>query len=130
MHGGHHPELARAARCLEALDADLRPHLEKEERILFPYVRALETGQGPAGCCFGTVQNPIRAMEAEHDQAGELLRELRELTGGYAPPQDACASYRSLLMGLRSLEEDLHLHIYLENHLLFPGAVELEAELS
>ena len=125
VHGEHHPELARIAQCFAALDSDLKPHLEKEEQILFPFIRGLEAGQAPAAC-FGSVESPIQAMQSEHEQVGEILRELRDLTRGYTPPEDACGSYRSLLMGLRNLEEDLHLHIYLESHLLFPRAVALE----
>jgi regulator of cell morphogenesis and NO signaling len=126
VHGGHHPELARITQCFQAMDSDLRPHLEKEERILFPFIRAMESG-APASGCFGTIQNPIRAMQNEHEQVGDILRELRTLTHDFTPPEDACGSFRSLFMGLRSLEEDLHLHIYLESHLLFPRAVALEA---
>jgi len=125
VHGEHHPELADVAELFEALAGELVPHLEKEERILFPFVRALESGQAPSGC-FGTVQSPIRVMMSEHDHAGEILRELRSLTGGYAPPADACGSFRSLYLGLASLEEDLHRHIHLENNLLFPRAIALE----
>jgi regulator of cell morphogenesis and NO signaling len=129
VHGDHHPELARVAQCFEAMDSDLRPHLEKEEQILFPFVRNLEAGKRTPGCCFGTVQNPIRAMQNEHEQVGDILRELRTLTHDYTAPEDACGSYRSLYLGLRNLEEDLHLHIYLESHLLFPRSIELEAAL-
>jgi regulator of cell morphogenesis and NO signaling len=130
VHGDHHPELARVAQCFEAMDRDLRPHLEKEEQILFPFVRNLEAGNRATECCFGTVQNPIRAMQNEHEQVGDILRELRTLTHDYTPPQDACGSYRSLVMGLQNLEEDLHLHIYLESHLLFPRAIELETAVA
>ena len=127
VHGDHHPELARIAQCFKAMDNDLRPHLEKEEQILFPYVRNLESGKRSTECCFGTVQNPIRAMQNEHEQVGDILRELRTLTNDYTPPEDGCGSYRSLFLGLQNLEEDLHLHIYLESHLLFPRAIDLEA---
>lgn len=126
VHGGHHPELARVAQCFEAMHSDLIPHLAKEEQILFPYIRELESEGSPGGGCFGSVQNPIRAMENEHEQVGEILRELRTITNGYALPEEACGSYRSLYMGLQSLEEDLHLHIYLENHILFPRSIALE----
>jgi regulator of cell morphogenesis and NO signaling len=126
VHGEHHAELERVAECFQAMADDLVPHLEKEEQILFPYVRKMEAGAAPSDCCFGTVQNPVRAMMMEHDQVGEILRELRSLTGGFNPPEDACGSYRSLFMGLHALEQDLHQHIYLENHLLFPRAVALE----
>ena len=127
VHGEHHPELARIAELFAAMRADLLPHLEKEEQILFPFIRTLEAGGESCGSCFGTVQNPIRMMQYEHEQVGEILRELRSLTSDYTPPADACGSYRSLFMGLRSLEEDLHLHIYLESHLLFPRSIALEA---
>ena len=130
VHGGHHPELARIAQCFAAMDSDLKPHLETEEAILFPYVRTLDAGQRATDCCFGTVQNPIRAMQNEHEQVGDILRELRTLTHDYTAPEDACGSFRSLYMGLRNLEEDLHLHIYLESHLLFPRAIELEAAVA
>jgi regulator of cell morphogenesis and NO signaling len=126
VHGEHHPELARIAQCLAAVRNDLGPHLDKEEQILFPYLRKLEAGDRDTGCCFGTVQNPIRAMQNEHEEVGDILRELRTLTRDYTAPDDACGSYRSLFMGLRNLEEDLHLHIYLESHLLFPRAIALE----
>ena len=127
VHGEHHPELARISQCFDAMHQDLLPHLDKEEMILFPFVKQLEGGQTPAGACFGTVQNPIRAMQHEHEQVGDILRDLRDLTRDYTPPEDACGSYRSLYLGLRSLEQDLHLHIYLESHLLFPRAIDLEA---
>jgi regulator of cell morphogenesis and NO signaling len=126
VHGDHHPELARIAQCFAAMANDLAPHLDKEEQILFPFVRSLEAGQRAADCCFGTVQNPIRAMQNEHEQVGDILRELRDLTRDYTAPEDACGSYRSLYLGLRNLEEDLHLHIYLESHILFPRAIALE----
>ena len=126
VHGEHHPELARISRCFQAMHQDLLPHLEKEETILFPFVSQLDAGQAPAGACFGTVQNPIRAMQNEHEEVGDLLRDLRDLTHDYTPPEDACGSYRSLYLGLQSLEQDLHLHIYLESHLLFPRAIALE----
>jgi regulator of cell morphogenesis and NO signaling len=127
VHGEHHPELARINGCFQAMRQDLLPHLDKEEQILFPFIRNLEAGQAPSGHCFGSVENPIRAMQNEHEQVGDILRDLRDLTHDYTPPEDGCGSYRSLFLGLHSLEQDLHLHIYLESHLLFPRAIALEA---
>lgn len=126
VHGDHHPELLRISQCFQAAFDDLMPHLQKEEQILFPFIRGLEAGAGKEGC-FGSVQQPIRVMQMEHEAVGDILRELKALTNDYTPPEDACGSYRSLYMGLQALEEDLHLHIYLESHLLFPRATELEA---
>ena len=126
VHGPNHPELVRVAALFQALYDDLMPHLQKEEQILFPFIRTLEAGGFTGGACFGSVQGPIAVMQSEHEQAGECLREIRELTRDFTLPEDACGSFRSLYMGLRNLEEDLHLHIYLESHLLFPKAAELE----
>ena len=75
---------------------------------------------------FGTVENPVRVLIREHDSAGENLKKIRETTGDYVTPPDACTSYQALYRTLRALEEDLHYHIYLENHVLFPRALEME----
>jgi regulator of cell morphogenesis and NO signaling len=125
VHGGRHPELAEVGRLLGALTADLLPHMQKEEIVLFPAMRALERGeQGSA--CFATLAQPLSVMLAEHEQVGQLLRELTRVTDRYTPPANACGSYRALYEGLGELQADLHRHIYLENELLFPRARALE----
>ena len=124
VHGERHPELAEVHRLVVALRADLEPHLLKEERVLFPAIRALV--DGASDFPFGTMQNPIRMMSMEHDRAGELLAALRAGAGGYCVPEDGCASYRSLYERLEALEADTHRHIHLENNVLFPAAVALE----
>jgi regulator of cell morphogenesis and NO signaling len=130
VHGANHPELHRANELFADLAGELSAHLMKEEQILFPYIVALEqqasTGQCPPPSCFGTVQNPIRMMMFEHDNAGSVLRELRQLTSNYAPPADACISYRTLYQAVQEFEADLHQHIHLENNILFPRAIALE----
>jgi regulator of cell morphogenesis and NO signaling len=123
VHGERHPELADVQRLVSEIRADLEPHLMKEERVLFPAIAALAGGQRDFP--FGSVANPIRMMLLEHDQAGELLIELRAATGGYEVPDDACASYRSLYERLAALELDTHLHIHKENYALFPAALRL-----
>jgi regulator of cell morphogenesis and NO signaling len=133
-HGANHPELNELRDVFAALQNELYSHMMKEERVLFPIIRQLEEAraQGLGSIQFhcGSVNNPIRVMEHEHDDAGAALRRMRELTGGFQPPEDACESYRALLAGLQDLETDLHLHIHKENNILFPGAADLEAELS
>ena len=126
VHGERHPELAEVRRLVGDLHADLEPHMQKEERVLFPAIRALVGGTRDFP--FGTVRNPISVMMAEHDQAGELLAQLRSATAGYVVPDDGCASYRSLYARLEQLEADTHLHIHLENNVLFPAALALEAD--
>jgi regulator of cell morphogenesis and NO signaling len=129
-HGGNHPELVNLDELLIRLDADLTPHMFKEEQVLFPYIVSLEnaaTQNRPAPFApFGTVNNPIRMMMREHDAAGELMREIRALTSDYKVPADGCVSYRTLYEALENFEKDLHQHIHLENNILFPKALDLE----
>lgn len=130
-HSERDPEtFVKIQRVFAGLQNDLDGHLMKEEQILFPYVQGLESASGPMHSCFGTVRNPIRMMEMEHDEAGGALVALRELTGGYQPPDWACPTLRALYAGLAGLEEDLHLHIHLENNILHPRAIELEGAAS
>ena len=129
-HGGNHPELSGVLTLFLRLCDDLRPHMFKEEMILFPYVkqaeRAAAEGRPMPFAPFGTVGNPIRMMMTEHDTAGDILRELRAATSDYTPPADGCISYQTLYRALEEFEKDLHQHIHLENNVLFPRAVELE----
>jgi len=129
-HGKRHPELLSVRDLLGKLFDDLRPHMFKEEQILFPYMVELEQSllqQRPGPFApFGTVDNPIRMMMMEHDAAGELLRELRRVTSDYSAPSDGCISYQTLYQAIEEFEQDLHQHIHLENNILFPKAIALE----
>lgn len=130
VHGGNHPELHQIADTYNRLRDELDPHLQKEERVLFPMIRELATAvDAPAFHC-GSLGNPIRVMLMEHDQAGELMARLRELTDDYTPPADGCGSYKALFGGLAELEADTHLHIHKENNVLFPMVLALESELT
>jgi regulator of cell morphogenesis and NO signaling len=128
-HGAAHPELGEICECFDELKADLRPHLFKEEQVLFPYIEALEAhrhrAEPPPESCFGSIANPIRVMTAEHDAVGGLLKQMRRLTVDYTPPADPCPNYRALYAALEGLETDLLRHIHLENNILFPRAREL-----
>jgi regulator of cell morphogenesis and NO signaling len=132
-HGEKHPELGELARIFNGLCQDLSEHLLKEERILFPYIEQLERSVSNQAAvplaCFGTVENPVRVMMTEHDSAGDFLREMRNITHHYLVPENACLSFATLFRRLEGLERDLHQHIHLENNLLFPKAVELEARV-
>jgi regulator of cell morphogenesis and NO signaling len=125
-HGDRHPELARVAATYGVLAADLGPHMMKEERVLFPYIRALGVPGVAPTAPFGTVRNPVQMMMREHDRAGELLAALAGATADFSPPEDACASFRALYVALAELRLDLLKHISLENNVLFPQAVALE----
>lgn len=129
-HGDYHPELFKLQTIFLALADSLVPHMRKEEAVLFPYIQMLEssvTGNTPAvPPHFGTVENPIRMMMADHEEDGERLRLMREISSDYTLPDGACPSFTALYAGLQDLERDLHRHIHLENNVLFPAAVALE----
>lgn len=127
VHGDRHPDLKKVKSIFSGMRQELEAHMMKEEQILFPCIRMLEESAGVAQLPFGTVENPIRMMILEHENAGDALERLRSLTNGYTPPEDACNTYRATLDGLKALEADLHIHIHKENNILFPRAIELEA---
>jgi regulator of cell morphogenesis and NO signaling len=109
VHGERHPELRDVAALTHELRVDLESHLTKEERILFPMVRELAAAPteepAPRFHC-GSLGNPISVMLLEHDRAGELLAELRRVTGAFTVPADSCGSYQALYAGLAELESD------------------------
>jgi regulator of cell morphogenesis and NO signaling len=130
-HGELHPELLKLRTLFTDLADSLIPHMRKEEVVLFPYILELDAaargGRSAPIPHFGTVENPVRMMMSEHDTDGERLRQMRELTNDYTLPEGACPSFTALYAGLEDLERDLHRHIHLENNVLFPAAVKLEA---
>ncbi len=129
VHGDDFPWVAELAQVFGGLVAELESHMMKEEQILFPMVRQLETALTAPEFHCGTVLNPIGVMEMEHESAGGALRRLRELSSGYQPPLGACVTFRALLEGLERLEMDMHDHIHKENNILFVNARGAERQL-
>jgi regulator of cell morphogenesis and NO signaling len=116
VHRDKEPEmLTELLSVYLGLRAELEPHMEKEEMILFPMI---ERGQG------FLADGPMAVMKEEHDQVGRALKRLRELTNDYTVPPRACNTWRALWHGLAALEESLQQHIHLENNVLFPRALE------
>ena len=107
--------------------------MKKEERVLFHYVKkmaeAKQKGEPIDQPEFGAVKNPIEMMMQEHETGGERFRQIASLSNSYTPPPDACSTYKVTFALLKEFEDDLHLHIHLENNILFPGIIELENEL-
>ena len=128
-HGKTHHELWEINNKVEEMINELKVHMKKEEQILFPYIKQLESskinGQVPPHS-FGTIIQPISVMENDHDIVGKLAEDIRALTDNYTLPQNACNSYALLFKKLEDFENDLHLHIHLENNILFPKAIEME----
>jgi regulator of cell morphogenesis and NO signaling len=120
-HGGEHPYMLLVRRLFAEMQDELTQHLLKEENVLFPLIIKLETGNA-ANTSGISVEGPIRMMLAEHDHAGAIMQQIRQLTDDYTPPADACTTFRLCLSELKAFEEDLHRHVHLENYLLFPLA--------
>lgn len=131
VHGARNPELFKVNELFVASTDELLRHMKDEEEIVFPYVRemmeAKNTGAPkPPTEKFFTVENPIEKMLHEHEAEGDRFREIAEITNDYTPPEGACNTYRVAYQMLEEFEKDLHLHIHLENNILFLDAIEME----
>jgi regulator of cell morphogenesis and NO signaling len=131
VHGAHHPELLQINKLAQEVCDEMSAHMVKEETVLFPYVKQLVVSKnsGNGKVKFGnleTVETPINMMEMEHEVVGNNMDKIREISNNYALPEDACGSYAYLFKTLDEFENDLHIHVHLENNILFPKALELE----
>jgi len=122
-HGDRHTELRQIFEKFSELKSEMEMHMQKEERVLFPRIKQLENA--PEQHSAASIQIPITVMEDEHDHAGNLIKEIRDLSSDYNPPADACTTYRLSFAALHAFEEDLHRHVHLENNILFPRAIKL-----
>ena len=123
VHGENHPELAEIASLFASVNAELLGHLKQEEEVLFPAVkRALAGGSAEDG---GIIQSEIERMSAEHESAGGAMDRIARLSGSYAVPADGCNTYALTYKLLHEFEDDLHIHVHLENNILYPKALEL-----
>jgi regulator of cell morphogenesis and NO signaling len=133
-HGQRHPELLKIFETTAAIKEEMEIHMRKEEQILFPRINELEKisqqENGKYKLNISYLQSPITVMEQEHDHAGSLLAEIRQLTNNYTPPQDACTTYKLLYAGLQAFESDLHQHVHLENNILFPKTIAMAKDLT
>lgn len=129
VHGQNHPELIEIKSLFEEAWYNLQAHMKKEEKILFPYVEAMEEAINKhfplAPPHFGHVDNPIGEMEEEHLIEGDRFKTISALSNQYTVPADGCRTYAVTYALLREFEEDLHRHIHLENNVLFPKAKSL-----
>ncbi len=133
VHGEHHPELFEIKEEFDFSAEELSNHMKKEELILFPHIRkmvkAIANKEELESPPFGSVENPVQLMMDEHSVEGDRFARISELSNNYTPPSDGCNTYHVAFSLLRAFEEDLHLHIHLENNILFPRSIELEKQL-
>jgi len=129
-HQASHPELVVVEHVLGALHDDLLPHLLREERILFPFIREVEKRGGGPLVGGDSAAHPVRTMLAQHATTADLLEELVATTDGFVLPPTACNDYANLYQGLAALRRDLLLHLTLEESVLFPRALALAPSLT
>lgn len=125
VHGSNHPETIEVLDVYRVMKDEMEEHMAKEEGVLFPWIRGLETGQGAPPFPGMKMEQPINCMVHDHDKTGNALEKIAELTSGHTPPADACNTFRVLYEGLRDLQHDMHRHVHKENSILFPRALEL-----
>src|SRR5690606_3971549 len=126
VHGGHHPELLEINKLVQETMAEMAAHTIEEESALFPYIKNLValSGNATAGD-IDHVKDSIDLRVQEHELVGGNMEKIRKLSSNYTVPADGCASYSFLFKSLNEFEEDLHIHVHLENNILFPKAIEL-----
>jgi len=127
-HGTRHPELFRIFDAFAAIKEEMEMHMQKEELVLFPRIKELERlklENHASRLNVSHLLSPITVLEQEHEHAGMLMEEIRQLTNSYSAPADACTTFRLSYAALQAFEADLHQHVHLENNVLFPKAIEL-----
>lgn len=131
VHGDNHPEMIEVLNIFKQFKAKLELHMQKEEMVLFPGIKAIEsTGTPQIFGCGGGIDHPIEVMTSEHDDAGEDMASMRRLANDYVPPEDACETFKVLLYALAQIESEMHQHVHKENNILFPRALLLVKPLS
>lgn len=123
VHGEHHPELVEIASLFEKINAELLQHLKNEEEVLFPAIKEVVSSGGEEAK--KTIVSEITRMFGEHDFAGGAMDEINRISAAYKVPDDGCNTYRVAFKMLEQFEDDLHVHVHLENNILFPKALDL-----
>lgn len=123
VHGDNHPELIEVSNLFAQINTELLQHLKNEEEIFSPSIKeVVATGSAKAK---ETIYSEIKRLSGEHDFAGGAMDKINKITSNYKLPEDACNTYRVAFKLLEQFEDDLHVHVHLENNILFPKALEL-----
>jgi hemerythrin-like domain-containing protein len=122
-HGMAHPELANLHQLFHDLKNELEQHLTKEEQEIFPLIKEYEK-TGSREVLEKAVQ-AIEQLEEKHNNTGNLLKQMRQVTNHYELPEGACQTYTLSYIKLEQLESDLFQHIHLENNVMFPRLTQM-----
>ena len=123
VHGKHHPELTEVAALFAKINDELLQHLKKEEEVLFPAIKSAFAHNDQKSK--DTIVSEITRMVGEHEFAGGAMDAINTLTHHYSLPPDSCATYQVTFKLLEQFEDDLHIHVHLENNILYPNALKL-----
>ena len=127
-HGNRVPYMIEVLKLFKEIKNEMTLHMYKEEMILFPRIKemeALSNEKQNKNLSNEYISAPISIMKQEHEHAGDLLYNIRDLTSTYTAPEEACTTFQVCLAELKEFEEDPHRHVHLENNLLFPLAQKL-----
>jgi len=123
VHGDNHPELVEVAALFAQINLELLQHLQKEEEVLFPAIKSVLANNDRESK--ELIVSEISRMSSEHEFAGGAMDQINELTHHYKLPEDACSTYQVTFKLLDQFEDDLHVHVHLENNILYPKALKL-----
>lgn len=133
VHGDNHPEILELADLWVELGPEMLQHTQREDRLLFPYARELLRGAEPSEATERPDEKSARelidSMEGEHDETSDRLYEIKELTNGFSPPDDACTKFRALYSDLEEFVDVTMEHVFIENTILFPEIIDRENAL-
>ncbi|HEY3388322.1 MAG TPA: iron-sulfur cluster repair di-iron protein [Prolixibacteraceae bacterium] len=123
VHGAHHPELIEVAALFAKTNTELLQHLKNEEEVLFPAIKSVLANNDTESK--NTITSEIARMVGEHEFAGGAMDTINTLTHHYLLPEDSCGTYQVAFKLLEQFEDDLHIHVHLENNILYPDAIKL-----
>jgi len=121
VHGERHPELKEVADLFSQINKELLQHMKKEEEVLFPSIK--EAKNSASEKAKAIIISEITRLSGEHEFAGGAMDKINVITSNYQVPADGCNSYHVTFKLLREFEDDLHIHVHLENNILFPKAL-------
>jgi len=123
VHGDNHPELNQIAVLISNINDELLMHLKKEEEVLFPAIKKALSSNSAGNKTL--IKSEITRMSEEHEFAGGSMDQINIISNSYNVPSDGCNTYHVGFKLLHEFEDDLHVHVHLENNILYPKALKL-----
>ncbi|EGQ3117160.1 iron-sulfur cluster repair di-iron protein ScdA [Staphylococcus pseudintermedius] len=115
VHGPNHPNLVTLKSTFDAFKSAMLSHTDEEDQNAFPKLVRSANGE-----TVEDIDAVVQSLVDDHDEAGALLQQMRELTHDFQPPAEACGTWRLVYDRIAHLERETHAHVHLENHVLFP----------